>query len=152
MTRGGRICFFKSLRNSRLAACLSRRRWTRTSSTIPVWSTAPPQPVLRTGDLEHHLVQMPFVANSRQAATDLVGERLAEFARPLPHRFVANDDAASRQQLLNHTQPEREPEIQPDGVADNLRGEPISDIAGASRLLPPPRLPTAVRFRKRAGR
>src|SRR5947209_12485294 len=40
MTRGGRICFFSSLRNNRLAACLSRRRWTRTSSTIPVWSTA----------------------------------------------------------------------------------------------------------------
>jgi len=27
MTRGGRICFFSSLRNNRLAACLSRRRW-----------------------------------------------------------------------------------------------------------------------------
>src|SRR5215471_16586205 len=40
MTRGGRICFFNSLRNNRLAACLSRQRWTRTSSTIPVWSTA----------------------------------------------------------------------------------------------------------------
>jgi hypothetical protein len=65
---------------------------------------------------------MPFVANSRQAATNPVGELLAEFARPLPHRFVANNDAAGRQQLLNHTQPEREPEIQPDGVADNLRG------------------------------
>ena len=25
MTRGGRICFFSSLRSSRLAACLSRR-------------------------------------------------------------------------------------------------------------------------------
>jgi hypothetical protein len=28
MTRGGRICFFSSLRSSRLAARLSRRRWT----------------------------------------------------------------------------------------------------------------------------
>src|SRR5882757_5776226 len=40
MTRGGRICFFSSLRSSRLAACLLRRRWTRTSSTTPAWSTA----------------------------------------------------------------------------------------------------------------
>src|SRR5437763_548508 len=40
MTRGGRICLFSSLRNSRLAACLLRRRWTRTSSTTPAWSTA----------------------------------------------------------------------------------------------------------------
>jgi hypothetical protein len=37
-------------------------------------------------------------------------------------------------------------------VADNLRGEPITGIAGASRRLHPTRLPTSVRFRKRAGR
>jgi hypothetical protein len=33
---------------------------------------------------------------------------------------VANNDAAGGQQLLDHTQPERKPEIQPDGVANNL--------------------------------
>jgi hypothetical protein len=54
---------------------------------------------------------VPFVAASRQAPTDLVGEMLAEFERPLPHRFMADDDAAGRQQLLNHAQPEREAEI-----------------------------------------
>src|SRR5215469_2902512 len=92
---------------------------------------------------------MPFVANSRQASTDPVSELLAKFARPLPHRFVADDDAAGRQQLLNHAQPEREAEIQPDGVADDLGGEPITSIAGASRCHHPTRLPTSVRFRKR---
>src|SRR5580704_10225411 len=40
ITRGGRICLFSSLRSSRLADCLLRRRWTRTSSTTPAWSTA----------------------------------------------------------------------------------------------------------------
>src|SRR5271166_2395872 len=64
-------------------------------------------------------------------------------------RFVANDDATGRQQLLNHTQPEREPEIQPDGVADDLAGEPITGIAGTGRCHHPTRLPTPVRFRKR---
>ena len=43
---------------------------------------------------------MPFVADAQEPATDPVGELLAEFARPLPHRFVANDDAAGRQQFL----------------------------------------------------
>jgi hypothetical protein len=33
---------------------------------------------------------MPFVAGAREPATDPVGELLAKFARPLPHRFVAN--------------------------------------------------------------
>jgi hypothetical protein len=45
-----------------------------------------PQPVIYTGDLQRHLIEMPFVANLRQATTDLVGEWLAEFAYPLPHR------------------------------------------------------------------
>ena len=110
-----------------------------------------PQPVLHTGDFEHHLVQMPLVADAREPATDSVGERLAKFARPLPHRFVANSDAASSQQLLDHSQPEREPEIQPDGVADDLDGEPIAGIAGASRCHHPTRLPIPMRYRKRPG-
>jgi len=51
--------------------------------------------MLHPGDLEHDLIQMPLVANPRKATTDLVGELLAEFARPLPHGFVADDDAAA---------------------------------------------------------
>src|SRR4051812_5957250 len=35
-----RVCRFSSLRSRRLAARLSRRFWTRTSSTTPSWSTA----------------------------------------------------------------------------------------------------------------
>jgi len=45
---------------------------------------------------------MPFVANPREPATDPVGERPAKFAGPLPHRFVAHNDAAGGQQLLDH--------------------------------------------------
>ena len=63
---------------------------------------------------------MPLVADAREPTTDPIGELLAKFARPLPHGFVTNNDAAGSQQLLNHTQPEREPEVQPDGVADDL--------------------------------
>jgi hypothetical protein len=110
-----------------------------------------PQPLLHTGDLEHDLVQMPFVADAREPATDPVGELLAKFARPLQHRFVANDNAAGGQQLLNYTQPEREPEIQPDCVADDLAGAPIAGIAGPSRCHHSTRLPNPVRYHKRAG-
>src|SRR4051794_8603146 len=40
MTRGARHCRFSSLRSRRVAAPLSRRLWTSTSSTMPSWSTA----------------------------------------------------------------------------------------------------------------
>src|SRR3954462_12355942 len=39
-TRGGRPWRLRSLRKRRLAALLSRRLWTSTSSTVPSWSTA----------------------------------------------------------------------------------------------------------------
>jgi len=54
-----------------------------------------PQPMLHSGNFEYDLIEMPFVANPRKATTDPVGELLAEFARPLPHGFVADDDAAA---------------------------------------------------------
>src|SRR6516225_11416231 len=104
--------------------------------------------MLHTGNLEHDLVEMPFVADARKPATDPVGERLVKFARPLPHRFVANSDTASGQQLLDHPQPEREPEIQPDGVADDLAREPIPGVAGPNGCRHPTRLPTLTRWRK----
>jgi hypothetical protein len=40
------------------------------------------------------LIEMPFVTDEREPTTDPVGKRLAEFACPLPHRFMADDDAA----------------------------------------------------------
>src|SRR5215831_10211704 len=91
---------------------------------------------------------MPFVANPRKAATDLVGKRLAELARPLSDGFVADDDAAGRQQLLHHAQPERKAEISPHGVPDDLGWEPIPGVAGASGCPHPTRLPTPICSRK----
>ena len=37
-----------------------------------------PKPMLLAGDRDDDLIQMPFVAASRRALADLIGERLAE--------------------------------------------------------------------------
>ena len=75
-----------------------------------------PQPVRHAGDLEHDLVEVPFVTSAGQPAADLVGEFLAKLACPLPHGLVADNDAPCRQHLFDHAQAEREAKIQPDGV------------------------------------
>src|SRR5215472_12430916 len=92
---------------------------------------------------------MPFVANPRKAATDLVGKLLAELARPLSDGFVADDDTAGCQQLLHHAQPERKAEIEPHGMADDLGWEPIPGVAGANGCPHPTRLLTPICSRKR---
>jgi hypothetical protein len=65
--------------------------------------------VLLVGDSDHDLVEVPLVARARQPSTDLVGERLTELEAPLPYRFVAHDDAAGGQHLLDHAQAEHHP-------------------------------------------
>jgi hypothetical protein len=73
--------------------------------------------MLHPGDLEYDLIQMPLVVSPRKATTDLIGELLAEFTRPLPHGFVADDDAAGSEQLFHHAETKREAEIKPYGMA-----------------------------------
>ena len=115
---------------------------------MPVWSTARHNQCFTQEILSYDLIQMPLVANPRKATTDLIGELLAEFARPLPHGFVADDDAAGGEQLLNHAETKREAEIQPYGMADNLGRKPIAGIAEASERRHPTRLPILVCQRK----
>src|ERR1700731_738820 len=92
---------------------------------------------------------MPFIAHSRKATTDLVGELLAEFARPLAYSFVADDDTPSGQQFLHHAQTEWEAEIQPHGMADDLGREPVPAVTGVSGRRHPSRLLTPASPRKR---
>src|ERR1700730_18484922 len=92
---------------------------------------------------------MPFIAHSRKATTDLVGELLAEFARPLSYSFVADDDTPSGQQFLHHAQTEWEAEIQPHGMAHDLGREPVPAVTGVSGRRHPSRLLTPASPRKR---
>src|SRR3954447_2253554 len=93
----------------------------------------PPQPMLLAGNFDLDLIEVPLVAGPRQPAADLVRERLAELQRPLPHRLVADGDAAGGQQLLDHPQAEREAEVEPDRVADDLRREAVTGVGGRAR-------------------
>src|SRR4051794_9946227 len=142
MTRGGRPCFFSSLRQRRLAARLSRPPCPSPASTGPsraaprphpagrvrVWVAGPPQPVFLARDLDLDLVEVPLVAGTGQPPADLVREALAELERPLAHGLVADRDAAGGEQLLDHPQGEREAEVEPDRVTDDLGREAVAGV------------------------
>src|SRR5271165_4875192 len=91
-----------------------------------------PEPVLLAGDGDHDLIEVPLVAAAGGSPTDAVGEFPTEFQAPLPDRLVCDRDAASRQHLLDHAQAQREPEIQPDRIADELGGIAIACIKRVS--------------------
>ena len=92
----------------------------------------PPLPVLPAGNGDHHLVKMPFVTAPRGPRPGGVGDLAAELETPLPHRLVADDDAADGQHLFHHAQAERKAEVQPDRVADDLSGKAVAGIGGGA--------------------
>jgi len=96
--------------------------------------------VLYTGNLHHNLVQVPFISHTRQPATDLVGECLAELEAPLPYGFMADDDAAGGEDLIDVAQAEWKAEIEPDGMADDLGRKAIAGVAGRGGRYHPVRL------------
>jgi hypothetical protein len=100
-----------------------------------------PQPVLHPGDRQHDFVHVPLVPGCRQPAADLVGEHLAELQRPLADSFMADDDAARGQQFIDHPQAEREAEVEPNGMADDLGRETVAGVAGNGGRYHPARLP-----------
>jgi hypothetical protein len=63
---------------------------------------------------------VPFVARTGQPVPDLVGEGLAELARPLPHGFMVHVDAAGGEHLFHHAQAQRKAEVEPNGLAGGL--------------------------------
>src|SRR3712207_7201065 len=75
MTRGARHCRFSSLRSRRLAARLVPPALDQHVEHHPVLVHGTPQPVLHTGDLDGHLVEVPLVASTGQPPPDSVDRK-----------------------------------------------------------------------------
>ena len=80
-----------------------------------------PKPVLFARDRDDDLIHMPFVAASRRALADLIGECLAELLPPLAHGLVGHANPTRRQHLFDHAQAQGKPEIEPNRMADDFR-------------------------------
>ena len=93
-----------------------------------------PEIVLHALDPDEHLIQVPFVARSWPAAAQTIGEALAEFLAPSPNRLIGDDNPTLSQKQLNISQAEAEHVIQPDSMADNLRGEAMAVVGIGWRL------------------
>src|SRR6266498_5669488 len=87
-----------------------------------------PQPVATTTNTKRHLVEMPFVARSSSAPTQLVNEGGSELSAPAADGFITDLDAALGQEILDVTQAEVETVVEPDGVGDDFSWEAVTAI------------------------
>ena len=100
-----------------------------------------PQPAV---DPDEHLVEVPFVAGARAPPAQLVGVGPPELGAPPPDRFLTHRDTAYEHQLLDLTEAEREPEVQPHALVDDLDRVAVALVRRRCGAHPtnPPRSPT----------
>jgi hypothetical protein len=82
-------------------------------------------------------IEMPFITRPWPATPDPFREARAEFRAPAAHGFVRQGDASLGQQQFNVAEAQTERVIQPYGVTDDLRGEPVAVVRGEFELHPP---------------
>ena len=84
--------------------------------------------MLHPDDLDGDLVEVPLVSDARQPPPDPIGELLTDLERLLPHGLMAAHDAARCQHLLDHAEAERDAEVQPQRLADDLGRDVIAGM------------------------
>jgi hypothetical protein len=87
-----------------------------------------PEIVLHPLDPDEDFVHVPFVAWSRPASSQPIGETRGEFLAPASHRLIGDDDATLSEDQLNIPQALAEHVVQPDRVADDLGGKPMAVV------------------------
>src|SRR5215470_17109848 len=80
----------------------------------------PPQPMTLAPDLELNLIQMPFVARKWPATAQLEGVGRPEFGALLSDRLIGDRHAPLGHELFNIAQAQRETEIEPDSVGNDI--------------------------------
>jgi hypothetical protein len=88
----------------------------------PVLIHRTPERVPLALDADKDLIQLPFVSWLGSPPTQAAGEALTERSAPTRDRVVAEEAATFGQELLHIPQAQAEHVIQPNRLADNLRG------------------------------
>ena len=96
---------------------------------IAVLIHGPPEPVFLARDGDHDLIQVPDVATAWRLAPEAASVRRPELQRPATDGLIRDDDAALEQHLLDQSQAQRKPEIQPHRMGDDLRRKAVTFVA-----------------------
>ena len=92
-------------------------------------------------DADEELVQVPRIAQSPFSPPQCPRVLGADLSAPVANALVGDGDSTLRQEILDVSEAQAEPVIQPDGVADDLGWEPVAAVAGCAAVhlptLPP---------------
>jgi hypothetical protein len=110
---------------------------------VAVLVDCPPQVVPAAADGDEQFVQVPRVAEPPLPAFEAFGVPWPKLEAPLPDGLIGDGDPPLGQEIFGVAEAQTEAVIQPNGVADDFRGESISVIRGPLFLHRPSLLVTA---------
>ena len=90
--------------------------------------------MLHALDLDENLIKMPLISGPWPTTSQTIGKIRTELLAPALYRLVGDIDATLSQDQLNIPQAEAERVVQPDGMADDLGGEPTTIVRVGWRL------------------
>ena len=79
---------------------------------------------------------MPTIAWPRSIGAQVASELQLELQDPAPKRLVRNIQAAFCEEFLSVAVDEREAQIEPDGVADDVGREPVAALEDRRHIQP----------------
>ncbi|BDP43611.1 hypothetical protein DAETH_35800 (plasmid) [Deinococcus aetherius] len=91
-----------------------------------VFVHGPPQPLFDTPHVHAHLVKVPPGTPTGFPVAEILSKEISEFEAPSADGLVGDGDASFQQKFLDVPVTEGEPVVEPHGVADNRRGEPVT--------------------------
>ena len=96
---------------------------------VPVLIDGTPEIVACAVDPHKHLVRVPCVPRSRTSASQLIGILFPKLQPPLTDRFVRHNKPMGEQEPFDIALAQAKTAVQPDTMADDLRGEAVMFIA-----------------------
>ena len=89
-----------------------------------------PEIVLLTPDVHEEFIQVPRIAQATLSPLEPTRILGTELPTPLSDGFLGNQDPPLCQEIFDITEAQAEAVVEPDGVADDLRGKSVSVVAG----------------------
>jgi len=77
---------------------------------------------------DHHFIEMPPRVTLRTGLSQAPGTPRTEFEHPPADGLIANNEATLGQEILNIAVAQSEPEIEPDGMPDDIRWKSTASI------------------------
>jgi len=96
----------------------------------------PPKVVSLAPDRDEDFVQMPGVAQTTLSSLQLRGVSWTELLTPQADGFVGDGDSSFGQEILNISETQSKPVVQPDCMTDDLRREAVSVVPQLSSIHP----------------